>query len=475
MRGMRRSTLGSLLLATVVMASLALAPATVAARPVAGRTVTKQTLAPGLVLKRIVDPSGPERIYALVVDPSQPVTIDVATAAGAMGNYARTSAIGTAHQALAAINGDFSIDPGRPLHPFAEDGTLRQLGLSNGASFAISHDETSEYIGAQQVNVAGRNLDTKAKFGVSEFNTGDPAGSSIVGYTTYGGTAEHPPRNACSLRMKTYGKLHWSANSRGVSRDYVVDRIRCSAKVLRVQPGTVVLSSGLKGLGARALQSMKRLETIRLTWSLGWTGVMDAVGGMPLLVDNGKAVAPSKCNSYFCSKNPRTGIGVTADGTVLLVVVDGRSRSAVGMTLSGFAHEMVSLGAVYAVNLDGGGGSAMWVQGQGIVSHPSDRSGERPVTNAVLVLPGADPGEVDPSPYVKRPVPGGARLSATAPSGFGAIVSALQARRAMDASLGDPGSTGGLMAAMASGTFGDLGPQPPSFLRMARSFHARFR
>jgi hypothetical protein len=442
---------------------------------VAARSSTTQTLAPGLTLTRIVDPVGPERVYVLTVDPSKPVTIDVATVAGAMGNYARPSAIATAHKALAAINGDFTIDPGRPLHPLAEDGTLRQLGLQNGASFAISHDETAVYVGKDRVTVSGRNLDTKAKFAVAEFNTGGPKGSSIVGNSPYGGSAERPPRNACSVRMKIYGKMHWTANNRGVSRDYVVDRIRCSAKVLRVQPSTVVLSSGPKGLGARALQSMKRNETIRLSWSFGWTGVMDSVGGMPLLVDNGKAVARSSCGSYFCSKNPRTGIGVTADGKVLLVVVDGRRNNSVGLTLSGFARYMVDLGATYAVNLDGGGGSAMWVQGQGIISQPSDRSGERPVTNAVLVLPGPDLGESNPTPLVRQPLLGAAPRAGETLSGFGAIVSALQARRAMSASLADPGSTGGLMAALTSGAFGDVGPVPTSFRRMARSFHARLR
>ena len=52
---------------------------------------------------------------------------------------------------------------------------------------------------------------------------------------------------------------------------------------------------------------------------------------------------------------------------------------------------MVDLGAVHAMNLDGGGSSAMWVDGQ-LVNRPSD-GGERNVTTSVLVLPGPDPGE----------------------------------------------------------------------------------
>jgi exopolysaccharide biosynthesis protein len=52
---------------------------------------------------------------------------------------------------------------------------------------------------------------------------------------------------------------------------------------------------------------------------------------------------------------------------------------------------MRNLGAVDALNLDGGGSSEMVVKGK-VVNRPSDGR-ERRITNAVLILPGADPGE----------------------------------------------------------------------------------
>ena len=96
------------------------------------------------------------------------------------------------------------------------------------------------------------------------------------------------------------------------------------------------------------------------------------------------------------------------------------------------------------------------------------------VTSAVLVLPGPDTESV-PLPYNKHHLGVGRTLApAAGASGFTQLVSSLQARQAMDASLTDPGSTGGLMAALASGGFG---PQamPAGVLRMARIFHARDR
>ncbi len=175
MRGTRRIAPLWLSLAGLVVAAAVWAPASVQASPTApAAPPTITTLAPGLTLTEAVDPTGPSRVYVLTVDPTQAVSIDVATAGKAMGAYARTSAIGAAHGALAAINGDFTIDPGRPLHPFQEDGTLRQLGLQGGASFAISQDETKEYLADQKSTVTGANLTTQTKFPLIGFNTGQP-------------------------------------------------------------------------------------------------------------------------------------------------------------------------------------------------------------------------------------------------------------------------------------------------------------
>ena len=74
------------------------------------------------------------------------------------------------------------------------------------------------------------------------------------------------------------------------------------------------------------------------------------------------------------------------------MVVDGRQKKwSVGPTLFGFARIMSDLGAVQALNLDGGGSTTMVVDGA-VVNRPSSGF-ERAISNAVLVLPGPDPGE----------------------------------------------------------------------------------
>ena len=75
-----------------------------------------------------------------------------------------------------------------------------------------------------------------------------------------------------------------------------------------------------------------------------------------------------------------------------MVVIDGRRPGwSRGATLGELRATLRDLGAVDALNLDGGGSSEMVVNGE-VVNRPSDGR-ERRITNAVLILPGADPGE----------------------------------------------------------------------------------
>jgi exopolysaccharide biosynthesis protein len=82
---------------------------------------------------------------------------------------------------------------------------------------------------------------------------------------------------------------------------------------------------------------------------------------------------------------PRTALGIDRYGRYILAVVDGRQKfHSTGLTLTEMAHTMRKLGAVNALNLDGGGSSVLAVRNR-IVNKPSDGS-ERSVSNALLVM-----------------------------------------------------------------------------------------
>jgi hypothetical protein len=84
-------------------------------------------------------------------------------------------------------------------------------------------------------------------------------------------------------------------------------------------------------------------------------------------------------------RNPRTLAGVTAQGKLLLVTVDGRAPGySVGASFAESAAVLRALGARDAVNLDGGGSTGMTVL-DALVTRPSDATGERPIGDALLI------------------------------------------------------------------------------------------
>jgi len=114
------------------------------------------------------------------------------------------------------------------------------------------------------------------------------------------------------------------------------------------------------------------------------------LGGGPRLVRGGRPAAASDPGIYpegfAAARHPRTAVGVRADGRVLLVTVDGRQPElSVGMTIAELASLLIELGAAEAVNMDGGGSTAMVVRGR-VVNSPSDLTGERAVGDALLVF-----------------------------------------------------------------------------------------
>ena len=128
----------------------------------------------------------------------------------------------------------------------------------------------------------------------------------------------------------------------------------------------------------------------------GWGAVVHALGGHPQLVSDGLVdIWEDGSGGFYTARHPRTAAGVTADGELLLVTVDGRTEAGVGMTIAELAWFMVALGAEVAVNLDGGGSTTLWVPGMsvnGIVSFPSDNGvadhgGERAVSDGLLLMP----------------------------------------------------------------------------------------
>ncbi len=109
------------------------------------------------------------------------------------------------------------------------------------------------------------------------------------------------------------------------------------------------------------------------------------IGAGPYLVKNSQIYVDVKTQKLQAigGKNPRSAIGYKNDGTFIIVTVDGREQSSVGMTLFELATLMKNLGCEYAMNFDGGSSSAMYVKGK-IVNTAVNKEGI-PVSNALVV------------------------------------------------------------------------------------------
>jgi hypothetical protein len=122
----------------------------------------------------------------------------------------------------------------------------------------------------------------------------------------------------------------------------------------------------------------------------GWGNIQEAMGGNHFTARDGRVASLSGLDSLDLQRHPRTNVGVTRDGRVLMVTVDGRQPGySTGVSLSDAGRLMVSLGAVDAFNLDGGGSTVMAARtpqtsGFGIVNRPSDGR-ERRLTQALAV------------------------------------------------------------------------------------------
>jgi exopolysaccharide biosynthesis protein len=118
---------------------------------------------------------------------------------------------------------------------------------------------------------------------------------------------------------------------------------------------------------------------------------VDITNGVARLIKEGKIdinwEQEKAGKAFVFNRHPRTAVAKMKDGKFLMITVDGRQPGvSVGMTLPELAEYLHSLGAIDAMNLDGGGSTTMVLGGK-VVNTPSDPTGERKVGDAILFTP----------------------------------------------------------------------------------------
>lgn len=124
----------------------------------------------------------------------------------------------------------------------------------------------------------------------------------------------------------------------------------------------------------------------------------DIMTAGPLLILHDSLLPMRDDRTFVTQRHNRTAVGIREDGTLLLVVADGRFKKAEGLSLTELQQLLRWLNCHDALNLDGGGSTTMYLNiddFQGVVNHPSDNgkfdhAGERGVSNAVMVIKNAE-------------------------------------------------------------------------------------
>lgn len=269
-------------------------------------------------------------------------------------------------------------------------GSLAAAAVNSGALAAINasyFDTDGWVIGSTKSRGQFISMDSTPRSGLVVLD----GSSMIVKDLSYSGTVHLPKGKILQLKGMNRGRIaddlvlyneHYAPTTRTNSygREIKIKNDRVIAVSTKgnmtIEPGCVVISG--HGVNAAALASVRVGDRANVLESLG-NAVADkakmVITGGPMLLENGRVNVRSSeesiPNDIANGRAPRTAVGVKRDGTVLLLVVDGRSFASSGMTLKEVAQYFLRLGAINAVNFDGGGSSEMIVKGS-IVNKPSD-------------------------------------------------------------------------------------------------------
>ena len=189
----------------------------------------------------------------------------------------------------------------------------------------------------------------------------------------------HPLGSAIGISKKRYADVAWLYTDSTKLSPYALQwpnqPYKDSAKVFpsyRVSKNTISLQSDFSNRHMKLYPQLTK-------WKM-----RTAVGGGPVLVQNGEVKVTNNEELKFAGKaiddkHPRTCMGYTADGRLIVMVIEGRHPGiAEGATLTQEARLLKDLGCIEALNLDGGGSSCMLINGKETIT-PSEKGVERPV------------------------------------------------------------------------------------------------
>lgn len=358
----------------------------------ANKLLFKEPIAPGVVRYKYEISRDKKNAQANVVtvDLNNPhIKINTVAGGGTYTNKATVSQMADRTNAVALVNGDFF--------------TMQLQGVPLGASIIDGDMKSSPAV-----------LTDIWSFGIDENNTAFIDSTKFVGKVTAHNGKSYPidglnktfywyqPSKEYSheSKIQMYDSF-WSSKSRGdktagevlLSEDNVVEQIVYRKNIdMKIPKGKKILQ--VSGGSERFVrENIKVGDKVQINTNIepnrNWKMM---IGGHALLVENGAIKKYTKDVTSIGGIRARTAVGISKDGkTVYIVSCEGRTKRSAGLSLNELSQFMLDLGAFKAMNLDGGGSTAMAVRNLGDikrtrVTNPEKNAAERKVVNGLGVF-----------------------------------------------------------------------------------------
>lgn len=363
--------------------------------------------------------TGPWVVNVLEVDPNEfKGKVSAALGTDIVPNNERLTQISTRTGALAAVNGGYFVigaadgTPGDLAGVSVIDGQLVSEAVNGRTSLILPFSSGKD---ARVGEIATQQTAATSDGAIREVDGLNRLPGLIRGCGGVGGDepTENPKHDfTCtdSSELIVFTPVFGENTEPGEGAEVALD---ASGRVIefRLQRGGEIPSGGsvLSGTGdaAQWLQTHAQLGSkIDINTRILANGrelplkeTLDVINGGPRLLRNGEIEITANAEGFNWQenpefyyrfgvrRNPRTLAGITATGKLLLITVDGRQPGwSVGASFLESAKIMRSLGAVDAVNLDGGGSTTITINQQ-LVNRPSDATGERPISDTITISP----------------------------------------------------------------------------------------
>jgi len=337
----------------------------------------------------LTDPSGLIAVYMLRLDLDR-VSIESALSNDEVMDAERVDLIAKRRNAIAAVNaGFFNVKNGEPAGLLKVAGELvSDTGLTRGVMAVHAKSGARQELYFDQVSAKVR---ARFKAGTEELtvpvdgvDTTRERGKLMLYTPAYHGDTDTAPNGT-----------DWILDGKPLK---VVDVRENMGKAPIPRAGAVLSFGGLE-LSAPLDKLVEGTQvTFETTWKIlngtapdRFEGARDIINGAGLLKRDGTTLSGWSASenlqaaTFTDVRHPRTMVGVDRRGFLWLVTIDGRQPDhSVGMTFAELIALANRLELQSVLNLDGGGSTTMVVAGE-IVNRPSDATGPRPVSDAILV------------------------------------------------------------------------------------------